>query len=208
MKKYIIKWFNIINRQEEQLYIKAENDVEAKKNADFLIKHLLKARYRENLIGEIKEIKDEEFLSYDDIYNKYGEVKEILPVINTNVKVNKNCVNAKIKANILSENKMREIGFTDYGKTNWFFSRGIKFPKEKRYSGFDISFQVSIPKNGDDIRIDVLDEDFCQPYDYQKMLNENPDFEPALIVREQVEEWMEYLQKNNVLSGHIRGEYI
>ena len=30
----------------------------------------------------------------------------------------------------------------------------------------------------------------------------------ALIVQEQVEKWMDYLQKSGVLSGHIRGEYI
>lgn len=122
--------------------------------------------------------------------------------------LNKNCVNAKIKVTILDEKSMREIGFTDYGKDRWYFCRGIKFPKTKRYRGFDISFSVTIPKNGDDIRIDVLDEDFCQPYDYQKMLKNNPTFEPCVIVNEQVEEWMAYLQEKGVLSGHIKGEYI
>lgn len=124
------------------------------------------------------------------------------------VEINSNYVNAKIKAHILSDEKMKEIGFTDYSKTTWFFCRSIKFPKEVRYKGFDISFNVSIPKDGSDIRIDVLDEDFCQPYDYQSMLHKNPTFKPALIVYEQVEEWMEYLQSKGVLSGHIKGEYI
>ena len=124
------------------------------------------------------------------------------------VEVNSNCVNAKIKAHILSEKEMREIGFTDYSKDRWFFCRSITFPREPRYKGFDISFNVSIPKDGSDIRIDVLDEDFCQPYDYQSMLNRNPIFEPALIVYEQVEEWMDYLQSKGVLSGHVKGEYI
>ena len=124
------------------------------------------------------------------------------------VEINSNYVNAKIKAHILSDEKMKEIGFTDYSKTTWFFCRSIKFPKEVRYKGFDISFNVSIPKDGSDIRIDVLDEDFCQPYDYQAMLHRNPIFEPALIVYEQVEEWMDYLQSKGVLSGHVKGEYI
>lgn len=126
------------------------------------------------------------------------------------VEVNSNCVNAKIKAHILSDEEMREIGFTDCSKTTWFFCRSIKFPKEVRYRSFDISFNVSIPKDGSDIRIDVLDldEDFCQPYDYQSMLRKNPTFKPALIVYEQVEEWMDYLQSKGVLSGHIKGEYI
>lgn len=124
------------------------------------------------------------------------------------VEVNSNCVNAKIKAHILSDKEMREIRFTDYYEPNWCFCKPIKFPQTKRYRGFNISFSVSIPKDGSDIRIDVLDEDFCQPYDYQSMLRKNPTFEPALIVYEQVEEWMEYLQSKCVLSGHVKGEYI
>ena len=126
------------------------------------------------------------------------------------VEVNSNCVNAKIKAHILSEKEMREIGFTDYNK-EWHFRRSITFPRKPRYNGFDISFNVLIPKDGSDIRInviDVLDEDFCQPYDYQSILNKNPTFELALIIYEQVEEFIEYLQSKGVLNGHVKGEYI
>ena len=126
-----------------------------------------------------------------------------------NVEVNSNGVNKLIKYNILSDEKMKEIGFTDYSKDNWYFCRMIKFPKDKKeYRGFEISFSVSIPKDNSNIRIDILDEDFCQPYDYQYMLDKNPKFEPCLIVKEQVEEWMKYLQDNGVLSGHVYGEYI
>lgn len=124
------------------------------------------------------------------------------------IEVNSNCVNAKIKAHILSDKEMREIGFTDYSKDRWFFCRSITFPREPRYKGFDISFNVSIPKDGSDIRIDVLDEDFCQPYDYQRILSKNPNHPCASIVNEQVERWMEYLQSKGVLSGHVKGEYI
>ena len=124
------------------------------------------------------------------------------------VVVNSHGVNAKIKAHILPDEEMKEIGFTNNYEPNWFFYRPIKFPHIKRYVGFDISFEVFIPKDGSEIRIDVLDEDFCQPYDYQYMLNKNPKFEPALIVLEQVEEYMEYLQSKGVLNGHVKGEYI
>ena len=124
------------------------------------------------------------------------------------IKVNRNCVNAKIQAHILSEPEMRKIGFTDYGKDNWYFCRMLRFPKKKLYRDFEISFSVTIPKNGDDIRIDVLDEVFLQPYDYQRILSDHPVHETALIVQEQVERWMDYLQESGVLSGHIRGEYI
>lgn len=86
------------------------------------------------------------------------------------IKVNKNCVNAKIQAHILPESEMRKIGFTDHVKDNWYFCRMLRFPKKKLYRDFDVSFSVTIPKNRDDIRIDVLDEAFLQPYDYQRIL--------------------------------------
>lgn len=125
-----------------------------------------------------------------------------------NIEVNSKGVNKAIEAHILSDEKMREIGFTDHAKDRWYFCRILKFPKKERYRDFEISFNVTTPKDGSDFSIDVLDEDFLQPYDYQRMLNNNPDFEPALIVKEQVEEWMAYLQDNGVLSGHKYGEYI
>ena len=124
------------------------------------------------------------------------------------VELNSHGVNKLIKATILSDKEMRDIGFTDYSKDNWYFCRLIKFPKEKRYRGFEISFSVTIPKDNSDIQIDVLDKAFLQPYDYQYMLDKNPTFKPCLIVKEQVEEWMKYLQDNGVLSGHAYGEYI
>ena len=40
------------------------------------------------------------------------------------------------------------------------------------------------------------------------MLEEHPSFELAKMVKEQVEDWMEYLTQKGVLEGHIRGEYI
>ena len=125
-----------------------------------------------------------------------------------NIEVNSRGVNKLIKATILPDEEMRKIGFTDYFKANWYFCKAIQFPKTKRYRGFDITFNVTIPKNGSDIDINVLDEHFCQPYNYQYMLTKNPNFEPCVIVKKQVEEWMEYLRDNGVLSGHVYGEYI
>lgn len=124
------------------------------------------------------------------------------------VELNSHGVNKAIKSTILSDEKMREIGFTDYAEDKWYFCKSIEFPKNKRYRFFYISFNVTIPKDGSDIRIDVLNEDFCQPYDYQHMLHYSPNFEPALIIREQVEKWMKYLQDNGVLSGHELNDYI
>lgn len=45
------------------------------------------------------------------------------------IKVNKNCVNAKIQAHILSEPEMRKIGFTDQQKTAGIFAGCYVFRK-------------------------------------------------------------------------------
>ena len=116
-------------------------------------------------------------------------------------------MNAKIQAHILSEPEMRKIGFTDHAKDSWYFAGCYVFRK-RNFTGILRFLSVTIPQNEDDIRIDVLDEAFLQPYDYQRILSGHPDHETALIVQEQVEKWMDYLQKSGVLSGHIRGEYI
>lgn len=129
------------------------------------------------------------------------------------VKLNSHGVNAKIKAHIFDDVKMREIGFTDYAKDRWYFCRGLQInfngtKKKRGLNNVDISFSVTIPKDGSDIRIDVLDELFCQPYDYQYILGKDPGHKVANDVKEQVEYWMEKLQEEGVLEGHVKGEYI
>lgn len=143
-----------------------------------------------------------------------GEVKfEDTVLLENDIQVNSHGVNKKIKANILSDAEMREIGFTDYCKDRWYFCRMIKFPNTKRYRGFEVSFSITIPKDGSDIRIDVLDEAFCQPYDYQSMIINSRHKHTRLnetckIVFEQVEEHMKFLEKKGIVHGHKYGDYI
>lgn len=108
-------------------------------------------------------------------------------------------LNLDINANILPEEQMREIGFTDHAETSWYFSRRV---------GVDVSFNVSIPKDGGRLRIDVLDEDFGQPYDYQRILRSNPKLEFALNVKGGVERYMEDLTEAGVITGWNPGDYI
>lgn len=125
----------------------------------------------------------------------------------TNVSLNKNGVNSEIKAHILPDAEMRKLGFTDFAKTSWYYRANIP-PIDKCDTDWEISFNVSIPKNGDDISIDILDDNFCQPYDYQEVLKNEPNFMPAKHVFEKVEFYIDKLQKAGVLSGHVYGRYI
>lgn len=116
-----------------------------------------------------------------------------------NVEVNSKGTNNNIKAHILSDEEMREIGFTDRYEPHWYFCKGV---------ASDTSFNVTIPKDGSDIEIITLDEMFGQPYDYQYILKNNPDLKFALNVKKKTEEWMQYLIDRGVLSGWNRGDYI
>lgn len=100
---------------------------------------------------------------------------------------------------------MQLAGFRN-NETNWYYFHLLKFPKEFRFA--EISFSVTIPKDGSDIEIDILDEDFGQPYDYQRFLSNNSRNELARLVQIQVEEQMSRLQDLGILSGHKYGEYI
>lgn len=110
-----------------------------------------------------------------------------------------NGLNAEISATVLEENRMRELGFTDHLDTTWYFSRML---------GMDISFNVSIPKDGRRLRVDILDEDFGQPYDYQSILKKNPGFAFAEEVKAKVEALMEMLADAGVIQGFVKGMYL
>lgn len=129
--------------------------------------------------------------------------------MNSPIVLNAHGVNKVIKAHILADEQMKKAGFTYFKYMKppcWCYSRTLKLPEE--YKNTEITFSVDIPVDGSDIRIDVLDDDFMQPYDYQHFLESNPKNKLAKLVKKQVEEQMQRLQDTGVLSGHKYGEYI
>ena len=120
------------------------------------------------------------------------------------VQLNSHGTNVAIKAHILPDDEMYTIGFTDRDPSKWYYYRMVPGLGK----GIEISFNVTIPKDGSDIEIITLDEDFLQPYNYESILERNPNLECALKVRDFVEEQMKYLQDTGVLSGHRKGNYI
>lgn len=133
------------------------------------------------------------------------------------VKLNQYGTNAKIKGHLLSNAKMKEIGFnlnyyegTEFEQRSDYvwFKKGFNLPKKFKDVGWSLEFTCKIYKDTREVRIDVLDMDFGQVFDYQILLEKNPENELALAVKEQVEEHMKYLQDEKVISGHKYGEYI
>lgn len=121
------------------------------------------------------------------------------------IQTNSHGTNLAIKFCILSDSEMRKIGFTDNNSDRWYYWKFKIFPHN-----LEISFDVTILKDGSDMWINVLDEDFLQPYDYQKMMDKTKreNCELPYLVNDWVESQMKYLQNTGVLNGHIKGEYI
>lgn len=117
--------------------------------------------------------------------------------------VNGNGVNKKIHVKLLSDQEMRKIGFTDFREGYWHFSKGISE---------DIIFGLTINRsNTEDFRIDVLDDNFCQPYDYQRILSKDSYSGPnqfAIYIYNKVEIIMQELTEKGIIAGHVKGEYI
>ena len=129
--------------------------------------------------------------------------------IGRNYPLTKHDNNANIKIHIFDEDIMRKARFTDYREGYWYFC------KDLRPLAHGISFNLSIKKDDPtEWRIDVLDEAFCQPYDYQSMIDremwdhENFDGSFHWRVDEMVVLIMEHLVRLGVISGWKKGDYI
>ncbi|WP_176892854.1 hypothetical protein [Fusobacterium ulcerans] len=125
-------------------------------------------------------------------------------MINYDVPLNKRNTNANIKVNIFDDGKMRELGFTDYSKYTWYYLAYIINEKH-----FKVTFNLQINKqNPDNFKIDILEENWLQPYDYQAGLRKYPKFEKYLQVHNKVQEIMKHLIEVGIIEGYNLGDYI
>lgn len=107
----------------------------------------------------------------------------------------------KIKiADGMTKEKLLEYGFTNYNKPVLYYCRIV---------GHGISFNLMVDIETLEIKnIDVLDEDFCQPYDYQSMLMRDINFRPAQQVFDRVDKELKKLQNDGIIIGYKRGMYL
>ena len=117
------------------------------------------------------------------------------------VKINEHGNNAAIKVHILDDATMKRNGFQRFvdGIDNWWYFCNRVYK--------DITFNMTIYDRGD-WKIDILDECFCQPYDYQAMY-ERGDYRPVVLtVMENVNEIMDSFVHKGIISGWKVGDYI
>lgn len=103
--------------------------------------------------------------------------------------------------NILSDAEMRALGFTDHVPEEWYLCSRVS-------ECGDITLNLTIAKDGSDWELDVLDERFLQPYDYQGLLERNPDNGYARAVADECERQYRLLTKAGILTGWHEGMWV
>lgn len=137
-----------------------------------------------------------EFIKKDGLYNNLPT-----PKINYDVPRNKAGQNSNIKLNPnLKEKTLLDFGFTKEPTSEFYMMSKLTS---------DISLNVEIDIETNNISIEVLDEDFLQPYDYQIMLK-NPNYVPkiAKIVHHKVQNLMKELIDSGIIEGYVENDYI
>lgn len=137
-----------------------------------------------------------DFIKKDGLYNNLST-----PKINYDVPINKSGQNENIKVNPnLKEKTLLDFGFARTSVSEYYMMSKLTS---------DISFNIEIDIETNDISIEVLDEDFLQPYDYQIMLK-NPNYVPkiAKIVHHKVQEIMKKLVDYGIIEGYKENDYI
>lgn len=109
------------------------------------------------------------------------------------MELNENGLNAALTASILpSRQDMRTLGFAERSGAVWGLCRPI---------GTGVTLDLSIPKDGGPFRLDIIDDNSRQPYDYQEILRDYPDNQSALAVQKDVEHVLRFLSKVRIIHG-------
>ena len=120
-----------------------------------------------------------------------------------NIETNERGTNLAIQHHILDEDTMNSLGFRKHDDGVWSFSKTHIIHKN-----LYLNLWIRLIPEKNLTFIDILDDEFCQPYDYQSMLAKGTNNKYAIGAFEWVETQMEYLQDAGVLSGHNKGDYI
>lgn len=114
--------------------------------------------------------------------------------------------NANIEFGNISKEELIKLGFRN-NENDYYICKNLIGKRE-------ITFNLTIYKNDKRIKIDILDENFLQPYDYQSILKRQQFVNGINInsysyrVHIKVQEIMKWLLDNNIIIGYQLGDYI
>lgn len=114
--------------------------------------------------------------------------------MNMTVVQDQNGLNMEIGSKILSDADMHKAGFTSHEEGRWYFVKTI---------APETTLNINIPMNGDRLRVDVIDEDCGQPYDYQRIKCEF-----ASKVERAVNIELKRLSDAGIITGFAWGMYV
>ena len=120
-------------------------------------------------------------------------------IINFDVPLDSNHQNALIRANVLRDDEMRELGFTDKVESTWYLCKKVSD---------DITFNVFINKRTAAVKIEVLDEAFLQHFDYQEQIRRGRNDKYIVAIHDKVQNHMAWLMRNRIIEGYRLGDYI
>lgn len=104
-----------------------------------------------------------------------------------------------MKINLFNDDYMKTAGFSDHVEGKWIFLKEV---------APEVSFILRVEKNCSKWRIDIIDDDFGQPYDYQYILSVDTEHAFANSVKRNVESIMTYLCDIGIVSDYKVGDYI
>ncbi|MGM1044724.1 MAG: hypothetical protein ACQEXX_01120 [Bacillota bacterium] len=107
----------------------------------------------------------------------------------------------KIKIAVgVTAKQLMDYGFTNNDKPNLYYVRQV---------GDMTTLNITVNKETlQGLKIDVLDESFLQPYDYQYLLVENPNNLFARNVSNKVEQVLKEMQDDGIIDGYTSGMYV
>ena len=124
------------------------------------------------------------------------------PIIREAEDVNEHGNNSAIWVYAYPEERMKDLGFTNNRKGWWCLHKSLPY---------DTSFNLQIAENLSDWQIDILDEEYGQPYDYQAIIMNNKTAGiplAAMEVKEEVDKIMEDLVDKGIIHNWRVGDYI
>lgn len=117
-------------------------------------------------------------------------------MINYDVPLNARGNNVKLRGNVLDDVTMKANGFVQrYGR--WILYEIL---------GNNVSLNINV--FCDVLLIDVFDEQFLQPYDYQWILRNNPESGIPLKIHSKVQATMKRLSDAGIIEGWVANDYI
>ena len=133
-------------------------------------------------------------------------ISPLLPLITEEepIELNKYQTNKRIKGIVKSDDEMKSYGFRyidSVSRPYWVYFSMLHLE-------LHIEFSIRLFPDSDDVQIDVLDDDFCQPYDYQAMMDAHPYSVLPRKIFHEVDRVMHDLQNSGFITGYSTGMYV